>query len=318
MKKIFFFLIYLSSLWCLINITDIDTISEYFYYPPEWVELIIFIGRVILYTGFLICGFKIYNKIGNKCAYDKKLFYKDQISCSSTRYSSSGLIFWVMSTLIIIGNVAGVIIHKEKNLQQLSERGYYLHADICYLLGAKPDAYYFLKQFCNHNSSFPSTKHRNRYISYLLREQGVNDVRDLPISMRNDEYDITKKLQEATTSMDECHNCMRGVMEMQDNLVVYSYITHTNGACIMLPTKNGNMVITCYFKYNSILQRKGWAQIKLEDVNGDGYSDLVVQYPPNTTNDSCNIPKQDEFIYSPKENYFIPDDKMNVIFTGSH
>lgn len=261
-------------------------------------------------------GFKIYNKIGNKYANNIKLCNQNQISHAGTRCSSSGLIFWGMASLIIIGHVAGFIIHKDKNLQQLSERGYYLHADMCYLLGAKPDAHYFLKQFCNHNSTFPSTKHRNRYISYLLRAQGIKDVRDIPISMRNDEYDLSKKLQEASISMDECHNCMHGVMEIQDNLVVYSYITHTNGACIMLPTKNGNMVITCYFKYNSILQRKGWAQIKLEDVNGDGYSDLVVQYPPNATNDSCNIPKQDEFIYSPKENYFIPNGKMNVIFTG--
>ena len=316
MKKNFFLLFYLFSLWCLVNIADIDTISEQFCHPAEWVELIIFFGRVILFTGFLIFGFKIFNRIGYKRSHNKKLCNQDKIALSSTRYSYSVLIFWAMSALIIIGNVAGFMICKDKNLQQLSERGYYLHADICYLLGANPDVYYFLKQYCNCNSSLPSTKHRNRYISYLLRDQGINDVRNLPISIRNEEHDMTKKLQEATIHMDKYHKCMHGVIEIQDNLVVYSYIAHTNGACIMLPTKNGNMVITCYFKYNYRFQREGWSQIKLEDINSDGYSDLVVQYPPDTANDSRNITKRDEFIYSPEDNYFIPYGKVNAIFTG--
>ena len=113
----------------------------------------------------------------------------------------------------------------------------------------------------------------------IVQEYGGMHACDLPISMKATEHDLTAKLKTANPHAEDAD--MAGIIVQQGHNIPYSY-HHTgkgNAFIVLSPNTENELRIRCYDGHDDgEIYRNFWAQITLEDVNGDGHRDLVVKY----------------------------------------
>lgn len=131
----------------------------------------------------------------------------------------------------------------------------------------------------------------------LMREHGGLCAAELPISLKADETDLTQKLQAANPEAGDAD--LAGIIEQKGVRIPYSYHhTGKGNAFIEVPGAR----IRCYDGHDDGTIYDGfWAQITLEDSNGDGYRNIVVRY---TLKGEENGTRTDRYYYLPEKQIF--------------
>ncbi len=301
MKRIVYIILYLMVIFATSQLINLNYICKYYWPPEQWQEWCIIGVRGFVYGFLIYIGAKIYRKyVIKKEAKRETLFH---------------IGIYEVTALFFIVNITCFIVQKHKNFHFFVERGYYLHADICRLVGATPNDMLLFTQHNTPRLDISDKVHFNQRINYVLQKYGVKHVLDLPISMRSGEVDLTAKLK-AVPPSDTNSRSMCGVLDIHGELVTYSYYKVAQTACITLPAKQGCFSFSCYMAYNDVFFRDGWAQINLKDTNGDGYSDIVVEYVSCTKNNPEEIQRRDVYVYHPAGRYFTPVADARAIYTG--
>lgn len=301
MNRFVYIIIYLMVIFATSLLLNLNYICEHYLYPERWEEWCIIGIRGLIYGLLIYIGAKVYHKYVIKKGDKRETVFHIGI--------------YEVTALFFIANITCFIVQKNKNFHFFVDRGYYLHADVCSFVGATPDDKLLLTQNSNPRLDISDEVQFNRRINYVLQKYGVEHVLDLPISMRTGEVDLTAKLKAATHS-DTNSRSIFGVLDMHGKLVIYSYYRDAQTACITLPAKQGCISFSCYMACNDVFFRGGWAQINLEDTNGDGYSDMVVEYVSSTKDNPEEIQRRDVYIYHPEGGYFTPVADARAIYTG--
>lgn len=133
--------------------------------------------------------------------------------------------------------------------------------------------------------------------SRLMREHGGLCAAELPISLKADETDLTQKLQAANPEAGDAD--LAGIIEQKGVRIPYSYHhTGKGNAFIEVPGAR----IRCHDSHDDGTIYDGfWAQITLEDSNGDGYRNIVVRY---TLKGEENGFRTDRYYYLPEKRIF--------------
>lgn len=133
--------------------------------------------------------------------------------------------------------------------------------------------------------------------SRLMREHGGLCAAELPISLKADESDLTRKLQAANPEAADAD--MVGIIEQKGARIPYTYHhTGKGNAFIEVPGAR----IRCYDSHDDGTIFEGfWAQMTLEDSNGDGYRNIVVRY---TLKGEENGFRTDRYYYLPDKRIF--------------
>ena len=131
----------------------------------------------------------------------------------------------------------------------------------------------------------------------LMREHGGLCAAELPISLKADESDLTRKLQVANPEAADAD--MVGIIEQKGARIPYTYHhTGKGNAFIEVPGAR----IHCYDSHDDGTIFEGfWAQMTLEDPNGDGYRNIVVRY---TLRGEENGFRTDRHYYLPDKRIF--------------
>ncbi len=138
----------------------------------------------------------------------------------------------------------------------------------------------------------------------LLRQHGALRARELPLSLNGDTSDLTAVLKAANPEMKDMD--AQGLLDLKSYTIVYSY-SHTGkgNAFITVRGEKGSLSIRCCDAHDDgSFYRDSWAQICLEDSNGDSYRDLIVEYTECTGEEDEGTRMREVYLYYPDGHYF--------------
>lgn len=138
----------------------------------------------------------------------------------------------------------------------------------------------------------------------LLQQHGALRARELPLSLNGDEGNLTDILKAFNPEMKDID--AQGLLDLNHHTIVYSY-SHTGkgNAFITVRGEKGSLPIRCCDDHDDgSFYRDGWAQITLEDFNGDTYRDIIVEYTECTGEECEGTHMREVYLYCPAGHYF--------------
>lgn len=149
-------------------------------------------------------------------------------------------------------------------------------------------------------------------IAKLLREHGALPAKELVLTLKEGDSDLTDRLKAANPQGIDTE--LQGLLVIGNDDIPYTY-THTSkgNGFITIPAADGMHDIRCYDAHdNGSIYKGHWAQIVLEDKNNDGFRDIVVTGIEEETDDNGNPTRSKPFRmvypYSPERKVFLTGD----------
>lgn len=139
----------------------------------------------------------------------------------------------------------------------------------------------------------------------LLLQHGALRAKELPLSLNGDANNLTAILKAFNPEMNDIDDA-QGILDLNNFLMVYTY-SHTGkgNAFITVRGEKGPLQIRCCDEHDDgRWYRDGWAQITLEDSNGDNYRDLIVEYTECSKDDDTGTRMREVYLYYPARRYF--------------
>lgn len=124
------------------------------------------------------------------------------------------------------------------------------------------------------------------------------------LSMKRGEQNLTAKLQAANPEGNDFD--AQGILSLNDHTLIYSY-THTskgNGFITVRGEKEPLEIRCCDWHDNGMFYRDGWAQISLEDFNGDTYPDIITEYTECENDTQEGVTMREVYLYHPDGRFF--------------
>lgn len=139
----------------------------------------------------------------------------------------------------------------------------------------------------------------------LLLQYGALRARALPLSLNGDASDLSAILKAVNPDMNDIDDA-QGVLDLNNFSMVYTYChTGKGNAFITVRGEKGALPIRCCDAHDDgSFYRDSWAQINLDDFNGDKYRDLIVEYTECTSDEDAGTRMREVYLYYPAEQYF--------------